>query len=43
MDSPNVVMRDPVIYRIRKVEHHRTGDKCVFIPCMTLLTVCPMQ
>ena len=31
MDSPNVVMRDPVIYRIRKVEHHRTGDKwCIY-------------
>jgi glutaminyl-tRNA synthetase len=25
MSSPNVNMRDPVIYRIKKVEHHRTG------------------
>jgi glutaminyl-tRNA synthetase len=25
MASPNVVMRDPTIYRIRKVPHHRTG------------------
>lgn len=26
MQSPNLNMRDPVIYRILKVEHHRTGD-----------------
>ena len=26
MTSPNMNMRDPVIYRIRKVPHHRTGD-----------------
>ncbi len=25
MASPNLNMRDPVIYRIMKVEHHRTG------------------
>ena len=25
MASPNLNMRDPVIYRIKKVEHHRTG------------------
>ena len=31
MSSPNVVMRDPVIYRIKKVPHHRTGDKwCIY-------------
>jgi glutaminyl-tRNA synthetase len=31
MASPNIVMRDPVIYRIRKVPHHRTGDKwCIY-------------
>ncbi|HHT42427.1 MAG TPA: glutamine--tRNA ligase/YqeY domain fusion protein [Firmicutes bacterium] len=31
MASPNVVMRDPVLYRIRKVSHHRTGDKwCIY-------------
>ena len=27
MASPNVVMRDPTLYRIRHAEHHRTGDK----------------
>ena len=27
MKSPNVWMRDPLIYRIRKVAHHQTGDK----------------
>lgn len=26
MASPNINMRDPAIYRIRKVAHHRTGD-----------------
>lgn len=31
MAHPNVVMRDPVIYRIKKEHHHRTGDKwCVY-------------
>ena len=27
MASPNMNMRDPVIYRILKAPHHRTGDK----------------
>lgn len=31
MASPNLNMRDPVIYRILKAEHHRTGDKwCIY-------------
>ena len=31
MASPNMNMRDPVIYRIKKVSHHRTGDKwCIY-------------
>ena len=31
MSSPNIHMRDPAIYRIRKDEHHRTGDKwCIY-------------
>ncbi|MDB4448038.1 glutamine--tRNA ligase/YqeY domain fusion protein [bacterium] len=31
MDSPNMHMRDPIIYRIKKVDHHRTGDKwCIY-------------
>ncbi|MDR2893465.1 MAG: glutamine--tRNA ligase/YqeY domain fusion protein [Deltaproteobacteria bacterium] len=31
MASPNVVMRDPVLYRIRHAHHHRTGDKwCIY-------------
>ncbi|OGT07155.1 MAG: glutamine--tRNA ligase [Gammaproteobacteria bacterium GWE2_37_16] len=31
MASPNINMRDPIIYRIRKVHHHRTGDKwCIY-------------
>ena len=31
MNSPNLHMRDPAIYRIKKMHHHRTGDKwCIF-------------
>ena len=31
MASPNLHMRDPVLYRIRKTQHHRTGDKwCIY-------------
>ena len=31
MASPNMVMRDPTLYRIRHAEHHRTGNKwCIY-------------
>jgi glutaminyl-tRNA synthetase len=31
MASPNVTMRDPTLYRIRRVTHHRTGDAwCIY-------------
>ena len=31
MTSPNIVMRDPVIYRIMRATHHNTGDKwCIY-------------
>ena len=31
MASPNLNMRDPVIYRIMRATHHRTGDKwCIY-------------
>ena len=31
MSSPNITMRDPVLYRILNVPHHRTGDKwCIY-------------
>jgi glutaminyl-tRNA synthetase len=31
MASPNITMRDPVIYRIKKEKHYRTGDKwCIY-------------
>lgn len=31
MQSPNMNMRDPLLYRIRKTPHHRTGNKwCVY-------------
>ena len=31
MAHPNIVMRDPTLYRIRQVTHHRTGDTwCIY-------------
>ena len=31
MTSPNMTMRDPTMYRIKKASHHRTGDKwCIY-------------
>lgn len=31
MASPNLVMRDPTLYRMRHATHHRTGDKwCIY-------------
>jgi len=31
MSSPNMLMRDPLMYRIRHTPHHRTGDKwCIY-------------
>ena len=32
MASPNINMRDPVLYRIRHEDHHRTGDKWDIYP-----------
>ena len=31
MSSPNINMRDPIIYRVAHMSHHRTGDKwCIY-------------
>lgn len=31
MASPNMLMRDPIMYRIKHAEHHRTGNKwCIY-------------
>ena len=31
MASPNIIMRDPTLYRIRHAHHHRTGDTwCIY-------------
>lgn len=31
MASPNITMRDPVLYRIMRASHHRTGDEwCIY-------------
>jgi glutaminyl-tRNA synthetase len=35
MASPNINLRDPAIYRIRKATHHRTGDKWCIYPMYT--------
>ncbi|MGV3591388.1 MAG: glutamate--tRNA ligase family protein, partial [Gammaproteobacteria bacterium] len=41
MASPNINLRDPVIYRIRRQHHHQTGDKwCIYpmydyTPCIS--------
>lgn len=32
MTSPNINLRDPVLYRIRHVDHHQTGDKWKIYP-----------
>jgi len=31
MAAPNLILRDPVMYRIRHIDHHRQGDKwCIY-------------
>jgi glutaminyl-tRNA synthetase len=35
MTSPNINMRDPAVYRIRKIHHHRTGDRWLVYPMYT--------
>lgn len=32
MSHPNILMRDPVMYRIMHIHHHRTGDKWHIYP-----------
>ncbi|MEZ5017440.1 MAG: glutamine--tRNA ligase/YqeY domain fusion protein [Flavipsychrobacter sp.] len=32
MSHPNLLMRDPVIYRLKHAHHHRTGDKWCLYP-----------
>ncbi|MDR1063781.1 MAG: glutamine--tRNA ligase/YqeY domain fusion protein [Azoarcus sp.] len=35
MASPNINLRDPAVYRIRRASHHRTGDKWCIYPMYT--------
>jgi glutaminyl-tRNA synthetase len=35
MASPNINMRDPVLYRIKRADHHRTGAKWCIYPMYT--------
>ena len=35
MSSPNINLRDPVLYRIKRGHHHRTGDKWCIYPMYT--------
>ena len=37
MASPNINMRDPVIYRILHAHHHNTGDKWCIYPTLLIL------
>lgn len=36
MGSPNISLRDPVLYRVRKIHHHQTGDKWCIYPMYDL-------
>ena len=38
MASPNINMRDPILYRIRRAHHYRTGDDWSFTRCTTSRT-----
>ena len=40
MASPNINLRDPTLYRIRKVAHQRTGTSGASIRCTTTRTPC---
>ncbi len=43
MSSPNMNLRDPALYRIAHVHHHRTGDAWKFTRCMTMHIRSAMQ
>ncbi|SDC20121.1 glutamine--tRNA ligase/YqeY domain fusion protein [Niabella drilacis] len=32
MSAPNMIMRDPILYRIKHAHHHRTGDRWAIYP-----------
>ena len=36
MSSPNLNLRDPVMYRILHMDHHRTGSRVVYLPDVRL-------
>lgn len=38
MASPNINMRDPIIYRVARMTHHNTGDKWCILPMYDFLT-----
>ena len=41
MASPNMNMRDPAMYRIKHIHHHRTGSEWCIYPMYDLLTESP--
>ena len=43
IDLTNINMRDPVMFRILKAEHHRTGNTWCIYPCMIMPTACLMR
>ena len=36
MSSPNIILRDPVMYRILHAEHHRTGKDFLRVAALVL-------
>ena len=43
MASSFMVLRDPILYRVRFAHHHQTGDMGVFTQCTTSRTVFQMR
>ena len=41
MASPNINMRDPIIYRVAHMTHHRTGDEWCIYPCLLYTSPSP--
>ena len=41
MASPNMNLRDPILYRIRHAAHHQTGDEWPIYPCLLYTSPSP--
>ena len=40
MASPNINLRDPTLYRIKRATHHNTGDQWCIYPCLLYTSRC---